>query len=167
MVAVFMNEYPVSSNLKSVWDYPRPPRIEPTRRHLEILFAGIKIADTTRAWRILETSHPPVYYFPAEDVLIDYLVKSPRRTFCEWKGSAIYFSINVKGRIAQDAAWSYPDPVSKYQAIRDHFAFYPQKMDACYVDGELVRPQPGLFYGGWITSDLIGPFKGEPGSEGW
>lgn len=156
-----------NAKLESVWDYPRPPRIEPTRRHLQVLLAGATIADTTRAWRILETSHPPVYYFPPEDVELQYLVKSSRQTFCEWKGAAIYYSINFEGRIVENAVWSYPNPAAGYQAIQHHFAFYPQKMDACYVDGELVRPQPGLFYGGWITSDLIGPFKGEPGSEGW
>ena len=152
---------------ESVWDYPRPPRIEPSARRIRVVFNGVTIADTTRAVRVLETSHPPVYYIPPEDVRMDYLEPTRRRTFCEFKGAASYYTVSVDGRTAADAAWYYPAPVERYAALRDHIAFYPGRMDACYVDDEQVTPQAGDFYGGWITSDIVGPFKGGPGTIGW
>jgi uncharacterized protein (DUF427 family) len=152
---------------ESVWDYPRPPLVEPTDLHLLVYFDGIKLAETRRAFRVLETSHPPVYYFPPEDVLMVYLMPSTRRSFCEWKGQAAYYSIKTPGKVASNAAWYYPNPTPPYSSIARHIAFYPQWMDQCFVEGELVKPQPGNFYGGWITSNLIGPFKGEAGSELW
>lgn len=152
---------------ESVWDYPRPPLVEPTDLHLLIYFDGIKLAETRQAFRVLETSHPPVYYFPPEDVLMECLIPSTRRSFCEWKGQAAYYSIKTPGKIASNAAWYYPNPTPPYSSIARHIAFYPQWMDQCFVEGELVKPQPGNFYGGWITSNLIGPFKGEAGSELW
>jgi uncharacterized protein (DUF427 family) len=152
---------------ESVWDYPRPPRLEPSPRHVRVVFAGVEVAGSRRAWRVLETSHPPSWYLPPEDVRTELLRPSPRRTWCEWKGQARYFSLVVAGREAKDAAWSYPDPSPGFEPLRDHLAFYPARVDACYVEGEQVRPQAGGFYGGWVTSDLVGPFKGEPGSEGW
>lgn len=153
---------------ESVWDYPRPPRLEPCPRRIRVEFAGQVVADTTRALRVLETSHPPVYYIPPDDIRREFLRASPTRSsVCEWKGRAVYHSIEVGGRRARDVAWSYPDPTPAFAAIRDHLAFYASKLDACFVDEEQVRPQPGDFYGGWITRDIVGPFKGEPGSWGW
>ena len=156
------------SDIESVWDYPRPPRLEPTPRHLRILHHGIVLADTTRALRILETSHPPVYYIPPSDIAMQYLTRSPRRSsFCEFKGHATYWSINIPEVPSPDAAWSYAHPTASYAALRDHLAFYANRVEECTVDGERVQPQPGDFYGGWITSHVKGPFKGAPGTLGW
>ena len=148
---------------ESVWDYPRPPAIEPNTKRLRVELDGITIAETTRGHRILETSQPPAYYFPPEDVRMDLLSPSTTRTFCEWKGQAAYYSALT----VADAAWCYPQPVERYAAIKDHLAFYAQRMDACWVDGEQVRGNDGSFYGGWITSSIVGPFKGGPGTAGW
>lgn len=158
---------PPAPGQESVWDYPRPPRLEQTQRHIQVLFNGVTIADTRRAWRVLETSHPPTYYIPPEDIQMDYLQPGNGRSFCEWKGPAGYYSVVVDGRRAENAAWFYPNPTPDFTPIRNHVAFYAAQMDACTVDGERVQPQPGSFYGGWITSDVVGPFKGEPGSWGW
>lgn len=152
---------------ESVWDYPRPPRVEEVSKRIEVVFNGVKIADTVRAKRVLETSHPPAYYIPVDDVRMEYLVETPGSSLCEWKGWARYFTVEVGDRRAERAAWSYPAPKPGYEAIRDHLAFYPAPMDACTVDGERVVPQPGSFYGGWITSGVVGPFKGGPGTAGW
>ena len=152
---------------ESVWDYPRPPRVESTDRRVRVIFQGETIADSQQAKRVLETSHPPVYYIPPEDVRREFLHPSPRRSWCEFKGSAHYWTARVGDREAPNAAWSYPEPSQGYEAIRDHVAFYPSLMDACYVDEERVQPQQGDFYGGWITSDIEGPFKGGPGTKGW
>jgi uncharacterized protein (DUF427 family) len=152
---------------ESVWDYPRPPRVERTDRHLRVVFNGVTIAETRRALRVLETSHPPVYYIPPEDVLVAHLVEVAGSTWCEWKGRASYYDVVVDGRRVERAAWTYHEPHGDFEAIKDHIAFYPGRMDACYVDGERVTPQPGGFYGGWITSDVVGPFKGAPGTRGW
>ena len=159
--------------VESVWDYPRPPRMERSTRHLRIVHDGRQIADTTNAWRILETSHPPVYYIPQADVTMQFLTRSARRSsFCEWKGSAIYWNIDLRGilpgsSVVLDAAWSYPDPTLSYAGLKNHFAFYASRVDECTVDGERVQAQPGDFYGGWITSHVRGPFKGLPGTCGW
>jgi uncharacterized protein (DUF427 family) len=115
----------------------------------------------------LETSHPPVYYFPPGDIEMKFIQRTARASFCEWKGAASFFSIEVNGKRAEDAAWAYADPTGTFAAIKDYVAFYPAMMDACYVDGELVTPQPGGFYGGWITGDITGPFKGATGTWGW
>lgn len=152
---------------ESVWDYPRPPRVEHTPRHIQVVFNGQVIADSRRAVRVLETSHPPVYYIPAEDVRQEYLVETSRRSWCEWKGQARYYGLRVGDKQVAEAAWFYPDPTPGIEAIGDHVAFYPSKMDACYVDGERVQAQPGDFYGGWITSYVVGPFKGGAGTIGW
>ena len=154
-------------NQESVWDYPRPPRVEDTDKHIEVFFNDILIADTTDAKRVLETSSPPVYYLPEEDIEMKYFIKSEGKSFCEWKGVASYYTIKVHDKTAVNAAWYYPDPSPAYISIKNYIAIYPQKMDACFVDGEIARPQSGEFYGGWITSDIVGPFKGEPGTEGW
>ncbi|MGJ3254598.1 MAG: DUF427 domain-containing protein [Elainellaceae cyanobacterium] len=152
---------------ESVWDYPRPPRLEDSSRHIRVIFNGVTIADTHRAKRVLETSHPPVYYIPLDDINQDYLVSTPRSTYCEWKGQAAYYTVTVGDRQEQNAAWTYPDPTPAFASLKNHVAFYPSRMDACYVDDEQVQSQAGDFYGGWITSDIVGPFKGGMGTWGW
>jgi uncharacterized protein (DUF427 family) len=152
---------------ESVWDYPRPPRLEPSTRLVRVTFNGEVVALTERAIRVLETSHPPVFYIPPEDVKMKLLERSSRSSFCEWKGKARYHTIKVGDRQSPDAAWSYPEPSEMFEAIRDHLAFYPSRVDECTVDGEVVRSQPGDFYGGWITSEVVGPFKGDPGTMVW
>jgi len=152
---------------ESVWDYPRPPRLEQSEKHIQILFNRVTIVDTKRAYRVLETSHPPVYYIPPQDIEMRYLVKENGRSFCEWKGQAAYYSVVVNGRTAKNVGWTYPHPTPNFSAIKDYVAFYAAPMDACLVDGETVTPQPGNFYGGWITKDIVGPFKGESGTMGW
>ncbi len=152
---------------ESVWDYPRPPRVEPTSKLIRIEWGGETIAESRRACRVLETSHPPVYYLPPEDVRMDLLTRSARSSFCEWKGRAVYYTRNVGGRRVADVAWSYPDPAPGFEAIRNYLAFYAGRVDACFVDGERVRVQEGDFYGGWITGEIVGPFKGGPGTAGW
>jgi uncharacterized protein (DUF427 family) len=155
------------SNQESVWDYPRPPRLEPTTRHIRVVFNGQTIADSQRALRILETSHPPVYYIPLDDVRGEYLLRTPRLSFCEFKGGASYWTLRVGERVSENAGWSYADPMPGYEALKDHIAFYASRVDACYVDDEQAVPQEGDFYGGWITSEIVGPFKGGPGTWGW
>ncbi|ANM31607.1 hypothetical protein ABI59_21655 [Acidobacteria bacterium Mor1] len=152
---------------ESVWDYPRPPRLEPTGRRLRIEFNGVLLLDTARAYRVLETSHPPAYYVPPEDVRMEYLTESPSSSYCEFKGLARYFDVTVDGRTAGHAAWAYPEPTRGFEAMAGYLSFYAGKMDACFVDDERVKPQEGDFYGGWITEDLRGPFKGGPGTLGW
>ncbi len=153
--------------MESVWDYPRPPRVEPSHKLVRVEFAGEVIAETTHALRVLETSHPPVYYIPPEDVRSEFLRPSRRHTWCEFKGEASYYDLVVGGREVSEAAWCYPEPASRFAAIRDHIAFYPGRVDAAWVDDERVQPQEGDFYGGWITSEIDGPFKGAPGTSGW
>jgi len=155
------------SGRESVWDYPRPPRVEDSHRHIQVIFDGVTIADSLRAKRVLETSHPPTYYLPREDVRMEHFRPSSRRTVCEWKGQAAYYTIVVGERSAANAAWSYPEPTEPFASIRGHIAIYAHDMDACLVDGERAEPQPGGFYGGWVTSDIVGPFKGDPGTLGW
>jgi uncharacterized protein (DUF427 family) len=152
---------------ESAWDYPRPPRLELVSNQLVVLFAGQVVAETARGARVLETSHPPNYYFPPDDVRLDLLVPSGHRSFCEWKGRASYFDVVVGDRRARDAAWTYESPSDAFEPIRGWLAFYADRVDECRVDGEVVTPQPGGFYGGWITSAIVGPFKGIPGSRGW
>jgi uncharacterized protein (DUF427 family) len=152
---------------ESVWDYPRPPRLEDCLRHLVVRFNGVVIAETRRGKRVLETSHPPVYYFPPEDVRTEHLVPATGRSFCEYKGTAGYYSVRVGDREAPKAAWSYSDPTPAFEGIRGFVAFYAGPMDECLVDGVVVTPQPGGFYGGWVTPDVVGPFKGSPGTARW
>jgi uncharacterized protein (DUF427 family) len=151
----------------SVWDFPRPPRVEPVAARVRVEFGGRVIADSTRALRVCETASPPAYYLPPQDVAQDCLEPSERTTFCEWKGVARYWTLRVGKRRAKDAAWSYPNPDAGYEAIRDHLAFYPGRVDACWVGEHRVAPQPGRYYGGWVTPELVGPFKGAPGTESW
>jgi uncharacterized protein (DUF427 family) len=152
---------------ESVWDYPRPPRVEPSERHVRVIVGGTLIADSRRAVRVLETSHPPGWYIPVEDVRLDLLQPTSRQTICEFKGTAHYFSISAGGPERADAAWTYPRPLPGFEAIAGHIAFYPGRVDEAWVDAERVLPQEGDFYGGWITSDVTGPFKGGPGTRGW
>lgn len=152
---------------ESVWDYPRPPRVEPTSRHIQVFAGGALVADTRRAQRLLETSHPPTYYLPRDDIDMSKLIASPRRSFCEWKGNASYFHVVAGDELLRDVAWTYEAPTPGFAALASHLAFYAAAMDRCLVDGELVRPQPGGFYGGWVTDDVVGPFKGGPGTSGW
>lgn len=152
---------------ESVWDYPRPPRLEATTKHLKIIFNGEVIAETTRAYRVLETSHPPVYYIPQEDIRMEFLAPTRQRSFCEFKGEAVYWDITVGQSKSHNAAWSYPRPTRGFESIAGHLAFYASRVDSCLVDGEEVQAQAGDFYGGWITSDVVGPFKGAPGTRGW
>ena len=153
--------------MESVWDYPRPPRLEECSKHLVIRFGGVVIADTRRALRVLETSHPPVYYLPLADIVKGALVRAEGSSYCEWKGQAHYYDVVSGEARAERSAWGYADPTAAFQRLRDHVAFYAGPMDECTVNGERVIPQPGRFYGGWITRDLVGPFKGGPGSRGW
>lgn len=158
---------PPKEGQESVWDYPRPPKVEATPKRIRVIFNGVVIADSTNAKRVLETSHPPSYYIPQSDIKMEFFKAIPRKTFCEYKGTASYWTIKVTSKEAVSAAWSYPNPATGYEAIKDHLAFYPGRVDACYVDEEKVKPQAGDFYGGWITSDVVGPFKGEAGTHGW
>ena len=150
-----------------MWDYPRPPRLERTASRLTVSLGGVTVAESTRALRVLETSHPPVYYFPPGDVLVGALRPAPGRSFCEYKGLAVYWTVGAGDLAAEAAAWSYPAPAAPYRMMVDHVAFYCGRMSRCTVDGETARPQPGGFYGGWVTSGVVGPFKGEPGTGDW
>ncbi len=152
---------------ESVWDYPRPPRLEHTGKHLTVTAGGRVIADTSRGWRVLETSHPPTYYIPAADVDTTVLRPNGRRSICEFKGVAQYFDLVLDSDVRPSAAWAYPQPTPDFAAIRDCLSFYAGSVDACTVAGETVQAQPGDFYGGWVTADLDGPFKGGPGTLGW
>lgn len=151
---------------QSVWDYPRPPRIEPVPGEIVVRSGDVEIARTTRAKRVLETASPPTYYLPPDDVRMELLEPAPGSSYCEWKGVARYWTVSTGSTRLTRAAWSYPDPHPDFEAIRDHVSFYPSLV-GCLVDGVRVSPQPGRFYGGWVTPELVGPFKGEPGSEGW
>lgn len=158
---------PPSPGQESVWDYPRPPRIEDTSKPIKIIFNGEVIAETRRAKRVLETSHPPNYFIPVDDIKMEYLTPSSHSTYCEWKGRASYYTLRVGDREAKNVAWYYTKIFPAYEELIGYVGFYPRPMDACYVDDEQVQPQPGDYYAGWITQDIVGPFKGEPGTWGW
>jgi len=158
---------PPAPGQESVWDYPRPPRVEPSAETVEITLGGTVVARSTRSLRVLETSHPPTYYLPLADFKDGVLRPVDGSTYCEWKGQAAYFDIVTSRRTAARAAWTYPAPTRGFEALVDHVAVMPGPVDACTVDGEVVRAQAGGFYGGWITDRVVGPFKGEPGSWGW
>jgi uncharacterized protein (DUF427 family) len=153
--------------VESVWDYPRPPRVEPCARPARVEFGGRVVAESSAALRVLETSQAPAIYLPTADVNMGLLEQIARTTYCEWKGQAGYFDLVAGGRRSQAAAWTYRHPAEGYEAIRDHVAFYPQRVDACLLGDERVGANGGDFYGGWITSDIRGPFKGAPGTAGW
>ena len=150
-----------------VWAYPRPPRLERSQRIVRIEFGGREIARSSRTWRVLETSHPPVFYIPYDDVASDVLRPAAGGSFCEWKGRASYYDLVAADRTSELAAWTYLKPHRDYAPIANAVAFYPARVDAAYVDDERVQAQPGDFYGGWITREIVGPFKGPPGTEGW
>lgn len=153
---------------ESVWDYPRPPAVVPTGALVVVRFGGATVAETTSALRVLETSQAPAYYLPPDDVEQALLRPSSHpRTSCEWKGRARYVDVVVGDAVAAAAGWIYDDPLPGYESITGYVAFYPQRVDECWVDGERVTPNDGDFYGGWITSQVVGPFKGAPGSRGW
>lgn len=158
---------PVLPGQRSVWDFPRPPAVVPNTRALQVVFAGEVIAQTNGGFAVLETSHPPTYYLPQYDCRMDFLVPGEGESHCEWKGLARYYDALVEGERYPKIAWSYADPTPGFARIRGHLAFYLPALDAGYVDEERAEPQPGGFYGGWITPDLAGPFKGAPGSWGW
>ena len=152
---------------ESVWDYPRPPSAEVTDRHVVVELAGRVLADSRRAVRVCETSHPPVYYVPWDDVTPGVLERGQGGSWCEWKGAATYWDVVLDGRRWPGVAWSYENPTAGFEHLRGAVAFYPGAVDRALVDGEQARPQPGGFYGGWITDDVVGPFKGAPGTLGW
>ena len=152
---------------ESVWDYPRPPRLEKVNERLRVVFNGNTIADTTGGYRVLETSHPPVYYIPPADIAQQYMLTAPGSSWCEFKGHAKYWSLDVDGRRVANAGWSYPTPSPAFTDIAGYLAFYASRVDECWVGEERVQPQQGDFYGGWITSRIVGPFKGGAGTRGW
>ncbi len=157
----------MNTSIESVWDYPRPPRIEANTRHLQVVHDGRVLADTHAGYRLLETSHPPCFYLPPESVDWSRLVESSTVTLCEFKGRARYWSLLADAGTIPDVCWSYANPVESQNAIAGLVSFYPGQVDACYVDGERVQAQAGSFYGGWITREIQGPFKGGPGTTGW
>ena len=158
---------PVTDGQESVWDYPRPPRLETTTARLEVVLDGRVIARTTHGWRVLETSHPPTYYLPAEAFDPDVVVPADDSSFCEWKGAASWFDLVAGDTVATRAAWTYRQPAPGFEAIAGAIAVMAGRVERCLVDGEVVRPQPGAFYGGWVTDSVVGPFKGDPGTLGW
>lgn len=158
---------PPGPGQESVWDYPRPPRVEPSDREVVVVLGGVEICRTQAALRVLETSHPPVWYLPRSDWLPGALVPGRGSSFCEFKGTAVYVDLVGADRVEPAAGWYYPDPSRGFEVLRDAVAVYPGRADRCTVDGEVVRPQQGGFYGGWITGDVVGPFKGLPNTRFW
>lgn len=154
-----------SRGRESVWDYPTPPRIEPSSRHIRVEFAGVTLVDSRRALRVVETGNAPVYYVRRDDVRMEHLSPASHHTFCPHTGQAAYWTVRVGDRIALNGAWGYPEPRAGYEVLKDYVAFYAGKMDACYVGDERASPQGGGYYGGWLTADVEGPCKGEPGAE--
>ena len=155
-----------NDNQESVWDYPRPPACVLDSREIVVSHGDDLIAKTNRAYRILETASPPTFYLPPDDINLQMLTRSSGSSFCEWKGVATYWSLTSAGTAGLNAGWSYQSPTAAYAMIKDYLSFYPAKLQ-CTVDGEIVRPQPGGFYGGWVTDEIIGPYKGDPGTSGW
>ncbi|MFO7689361.1 MAG: DUF427 domain-containing protein [Cryobacterium sp.] len=153
--------------VESVWDYPRPPRVEASAERVIVRFDGAVIAETDTSFRVLETSHPPTYYLPVAAFRPGVLQPGRERSVCEFKGVAGYFDLVGASRRSVATAWSYPEPLPGYEQLLDHVAVYPARMDACSIDGESVTSQDGDFYGGWITARITGPFKGAPGTLGW
>jgi len=152
---------------ESIWDYPRPPKVELFTKKIRVEFADKVIAETNKSYKVMETSSPPCYYIAQDDINMDCLFKSAYKTLCEWKGSARYWSIRIGDKISKNAGWSYPKPWEGFEDIKDYIAFFAGRVDGCYIGDEKVVPQSGDFYGGWITSNIVGPFKGDPGTEHW
>jgi uncharacterized protein (DUF427 family) len=159
--------HPAAPGQESVWTYPRPAIAEASTARVVIEHRGVVVADTRASIRTLETSHPPSYYIPPADVRAGVLRRAAGSSFCEWKGAAVYWDVVIGDVVLPRVGWSYPTPTAAFAMLRDHIAFYAAPFDRCSVDGEAVVPQPGAFYGGWITGALAGPFKGVPGSQGW
>jgi uncharacterized protein (DUF427 family) len=160
-------ERPTVCAMENVWDYPRPPVLVPCERRVRIELGGVRIVDSAGALRVLETSHPPTIYIPLADIADGALRPAAGGSFCEWKGDAHYYDVLGGDRVEARAAWGYATPAARFAELRDHACFYPSRMDACFLDEERVRSQEGDFYGGWITDELVGPFKGGPGTLGW
>ena len=158
---------PNGKPFESVWDYPRPPRLERVDWRVRVIQSGATVVDAPHAWRILETSQPPAYYVAPEFVDLDLLAPSDRRTFCEWKGVAEYADIVVGDDRVRDAGWTYRAPSAAFAAVAGHWAFYAQRADECWIDDERVTSNEGSFYGGWVTANVTGPFKGGPGTSHW
>lgn len=158
---------PPGPGQESVWDYPRPPRVEEVTDRVRVLHGGATVADSRSALRVLETSQAPAYYLPPDDVDLSLLTRTATTTWCEWKGTATYWTVRVGVAESVDAAWSYEEPTPPYEAIRSHLAFYPARVDECWVGPDRATSHPGGFYGGWITPKVVGPFKGGPGTQGW
>ncbi|MGI9624133.1 MAG: DUF427 domain-containing protein [Acidimicrobiales bacterium] len=158
--------HPAGPSQESVWEYPRPPALVSATRPVRVLLNGTPLASSTQALRVLETSHPPTYYVPPTDVDWQYFTPASGRSFCEWKGTAKYWTVQVEGVEVVGRAWSYERPSDRFESLADHVSFYPRSFE-CFVGDERVRPQPGEFYGGWVTDEVKGPFKGEPGSMWW
>jgi len=158
---------PVGPGRESVWSYPRPPVSQPSPAHIVIAHRGVIVAETRASIRTLETSHPPSYYIPPAAIAPGILRRAEGASFCEWKGAATYWDVVIGDLVLPRVGWSYANPSPGFVSLREHVAFYAGPFDRCCVDGEQVTPQPGGFYGGWITSALAGPFKGAPGSLGW
>lgn len=152
---------------ESVWDYPRPPALEPVAQPIRIEIDGIVIAESTRAQRVLETASAPAIYLPVADIRMDLMRPESRGAVCEWKGPWVYWTLVTESRTVPQAGWGYTDPWDGFEPIRDHLSFYPAKFDACWLGDQRVEPQPGGFYGGWVTPEIVGPMKGGPGSQGW
>lgn len=157
---------PTRAGEESVWDYPRPPRVEGDAREVVVRAGDVAIACSTRSRRVLETASPPTFYLPRDDVRTEYLRPSSGGSWCEWKGRASYFDVVLPGRTLERVAWSYEDPFPGFEVIRGCLSCYPARLE-CVVAGVRVAPQPGGFYGGWVTPEVVGPFKGEAGTEGW
>lgn len=151
---------------ESVWDYPRPPKLDPDTRQIVVKAGDSVIAKTNRAIRVLETASPPTFYIPPDDVSINFLKRAPGRSFCEWKGEATYWNVVTENQSISKAAWSYNNPSRRFKPIDGYFSFYPAFLD-CFVDEKRAKPQPGGFYGGWVTPEIVGPMKGESGTGGW
>ncbi len=158
---------PIGPGQESVWEYRRPPRVERVSERIRVVVEGRALADSTRALRVLETSHPPAYYLPREDVDLTNLHEVSRSTLCEWKGTARFLDYDDGQRRIEQVAWTYPSPAPGYESVTGHIAFYAGKVDEAWVGDERATPQPGHFYGGWVTSSIVGPVKGTPGSFGW
>ena len=155
-----------SPGQESVWDYPRQPKLVDDNRRVVVRFGGITIADSVKTYRVLETAGPPTFYIPPKDVRVELLLPFPGASVCEWKGTAKYWGVKGSAPAREAVGWSYPMAQTPYEPIAGCYSFYPGRVE-CFVDNERVRPQPGFFYGGWVTNEIVGPWKGEPGTEGW
>ena len=163
---MFVHKNVAGSGQESVWHYPRPPRLERSTKTIRVVCNGELVAETCSAYRVLETSHPPTWYIPRSEVKSELLRTSNKASLCEWKGRASYWTVCAGGETVENAAWSYESPNPSFASIKGYLAFFPSRFE-CYVDGERALAQPGDFYGGWITGDIAGPFKGVPGSAHW